>query len=137
MHNFKQIELTVEQTEILLAELEDITNKIMVYKPFVCFFGSLDLAMVLSEIYVWTQITRRKYPDRQGWFYRTYDEWESRIGLNEYSIRKLTKQLVKANYIETKIAKANGNPTCHYRSVLGKILNLMVSLNFTETKLEN
>lgn len=130
-------QLTVEQTEILLAELDDISNKIMLYKPFVRYFGSLDLAIVLSEIYIWTQITKRKYPERGGWFYRTYVDWEERIGLNEYSIRKSTKQLENANYIETKIAKAHGNPTCHYRSVLGKILNLMVSLNFEETNIEN
>lgn len=137
MSNHDQTELTVEQAEFLLAELNNVSNKLMLYKPFVSYFGGLDIAMVLSEIFLWSQISRHKYPDRNGWFYRSYDEWKERIGLNEYRIRKLSRQLEGAEYIETKVAKAYGNPTCHYRSVLGKILNLMVSLNFKETNLNN
>jgi hypothetical protein len=54
--------------------------------------------------------------------------WLERVGLREDAVRKIIKVLVKEGYIQTTIKKANGAPTCHYKFVRGKLLELMDTL---------
>lgn len=148
----------VEDVEDLLAEFNSPRNRLTVYKPFVRYFGDLNTAIILSEIFTWSYHFRnRKLPGiGYGWFYRQYEPsykqqelddasdvgvadeinnttgretegktWLERIGLREDVVRKVVKVLVKEGYVQTVVKKANGAPTCHYKFVRGKLLELM------------
>ena len=158
----------VEDVEDLLAEFNSPKNRLTVFKPFVRYFGDLNTAIILSEIFTWSYHFR----DRKlsgigyGWFYRQYEPsckqqeldaasgvevtademnetkgreaegktWLERVGLREDVVRKIVKVLVKDGYVQTVVKKANGAPTCHYKFVRGKLLELMDTLKKQERK---
>ena len=156
----------VEEVEDLLAEFNSPKNRLTVFKPFVRYFGDLNTAIILSEIFTWSYHFRdRKLPGiGYGWFYRQYEPsckqqtldgtsgvevadyemnettgrgaegktWLERVGLREDVVRKIVKVLVKDGYIQTVVKKANGAPTCHYKFVRGKLLDLMDTLKKQE-----
>lgn len=161
----------VEEVEDLLAEFNSPRNRLTVFKPFVRYFGDLNTAIILSEIFTWSYHFRdRKLPGiGYGWFYRQYEPsckqqeldgtsgvevaadeinestgrepegktWLERVGLREDVVRKIVKVLVKDGYVQTVVKKANGAPTCHYKFVRGKLLELMDTLKKQERKPEN
>ena len=152
----------VEDVEDILAEFNSPRNRLTVFKPFVRYFGDLNTAIILSEIFTWSYHYRhRRLPGiGYGWFYRQYEPsgkmqehdgtsgtgvpddemdetmgrksegktWLERVGLRDDAVRKIIKVLVKEGYIQTTIKKANGAPTCHYKFVRGKLLELMDTL---------
>jgi len=161
----------VEEVEDLLAEFNSPRNRLTVFKPFVRYFGDLNTAIILSEIFTWSYHFRnRKLPGiGYGWFYRQYEPsckqqeldgtsgvdvagdeieeitgreaegktWLERVGLREDVVRKIVKVLVKDGYVQTVVKKANGAPTCHYKFVRGKLLELMDTLKKQERNPEN
>lgn len=161
----------VEEVEDLLVEFNSPRNRLTVFKPFVRYFGDLNTAIILSEIFTWSYHFRnRKLPGiGYGWFYRQYEPsckqqefdgtsgaeviademdettgreaegktWLERVGLREDVVRKIVKVLVKDGYVQTVVKKANGAPTCHYKFVRGKLLELMDTLKKQERNPEN
>lgn len=86
-------------------------NILTIPRIFVDLVGDLETALFLSQVLYWSD----KGSQDGGWFYKTYAEWEEEICLNEYKVRKAKNKLEEMGLIETKIKKANGNPTVHYR----------------------
>ena len=158
---------SAEDVEDLIAEFNSPKNRLTVFKPFVRYFGDLNTAIILSEIFTWSHHFRnRNLPGIGcGWFYRQYEPsckqehnqtsihctpvdetdekthgesdgktWIERVGLREEVVRKIVKALAKGGYIQITIKKANGAPTCHYKFVRGKLLELMDTLKKQEWK---
>ena len=73
--------------------------------------GSLDGALLLSQIIFWSDKTKR--PD--GYFYKTYAEWEVETTLSKYKVNKHVKAMKAAGFLETKKRKVDGSPTLHYK----------------------
>jgi len=73
--------------------------------------GDLAGGAFLGEIIFWCD--KGKSPD--GFFYRSSKEWNERVYLSEYQIRKYAKLCQEFGFLETDIRKANGAPTTHYR----------------------
>lgn len=75
--------------------------------------GKLESAMVLSECEFWTGKGRNK----EGWFYRTHDEWHDRTRLTRYKIDGAMVHInnVMPGVIEKKIMRVGGTPKAHYR----------------------
>lgn len=66
--------------------------------------------LFVSQLVFWSGKAKR-----DGWFYRSYEEWMREDYLNEYQVRKLAKECVVYGWLETKVMKAKGAPTVHYR----------------------
>ncbi len=49
-----------EDVEELLAEFNSPRNRLTVFKPFVSFFGDLNTAIILSEIFTWSYHFRHR-----------------------------------------------------------------------------
>lgn len=95
----------------LIKSLTGQANVLTIPRVFMEYTGSLDAALFLSQILYWSD-----KGDEEGWFYKTYLEWKKELCLGEYEIRKSIKLLRDdKGIIETKIKKANGNPTLHFR----------------------
>jgi len=84
-------------------------NILTIPRQFVDYMGNLDGALFLSQVLYWSD------RGRDGWFYKTYAEWQEEICLSEYEVKKAVKKLVDLGVLETQVRKANGNPTVHYR----------------------
>lgn len=86
-------------------------NTIGIPRPLIKFMDSLEGGAFLSQLIYWSDKGGRS----DGWFYKTYQEWYEDIYLSEYEIRKWSKRMVEEGYLETKVMRANGSPTVHYR----------------------
>lgn len=95
----------------LIRSLSGQANMLTVPVMFVDLTGDIESAILLSQILYWTGKTNNK----DGWIYKSNKEWQEEIHLATYSIRKATKKLTDMGIVETKLKRANGSPTLHYR----------------------
>lgn len=86
------------------------TNILTIPRAFIDYTRSLDAALLLSQILYWSD---RADPD--GWFYKSYADWEYETTLGEYEVRKAINLFKTNGLVTTKIQKVNGNPTLHYK----------------------
>ena len=95
----------------LLVQFSGQHNTITILRPFIKFCGDIPTAMFLSQLLYWSDKGSRK----DGFIFKTHSQWEEEIGLSESQIRRVTKRLVNEGILETKLRKAFGAPTLHYR----------------------
>lgn len=104
----------------LIQELTGDRNVISIPRKFIDLTGDLNSAAILNQILYWS--SRTKDPD--GWFYKTYSEWQEEIGLTQYQVKraitgdKRTKKdnLVLSDLGVQTIRKKRGNAVkLHYR----------------------
>ncbi|HZH92195.1 MAG TPA: hypothetical protein VEX70_16480 [Pyrinomonadaceae bacterium] len=94
----------------LIKSLTGQNNVLTIPVEFIHYTGSIDAALFLSQLLYWTDKGRRA----DGFIYKTYKEWENEICLSEYEVKKARKNLEAKGILETKVMRANGNPTVHY-----------------------
>ncbi|MGD6773373.1 DnaD domain-containing protein [Staphylococcus simulans] len=68
-------------------------------------------AALLNQLIYWSDRTHRK----DGYFYKSYKEWEEEIFLSKYQVMRAVKKLKGMGIVETALKKANGAPTVHYK----------------------
>lgn len=68
-------------------------------------------AALLNQLIYWSDRTHRK----DGYFYKSYKEWEDEIYLSKYQVMRSIKKLKSMGIVETALKKANGAPTVHYK----------------------
>ncbi|XOD82273.1 conserved phage C-terminal domain-containing protein [Staphylococcus epidermidis] len=69
------------------------------------------IAALLNQMIYWSDRTSRK----DGYFYKSYNEWYEELHLTEYQVRRATKKLKSFGFVDTALKKANGAPTLHYK----------------------
>lgn len=101
------------QSEIfsLIQHLTGQKNILTVPRAFIAYTGSLEAALLLSQIIYWSD--RTKNP--QGWFYKSYLDWQAELSLSKHKVNTAVNQIKSKGILKTKVKKANGNPTLHYR----------------------
>ena len=93
-------------------------------KIYVKAFGDVNTAYFFSQILYWSD--KGKRPD--GYFYKTAQDWTDETGLNGYRLQKARKQLEETGLIETRVMRANGSPTVHYRVDQDAVANWISSI---------
>lgn len=73
--------------------------------------GDLPAALLLSQLTYWSG--RQSRPD--GFIWKSYIEWQGEIGLSSYQVKRSADKLQARGWIETKLKRADGSPTVHYR----------------------
>lgn len=73
--------------------------------------GDINAAMLLSQIVYWSDKSKRK----DGWFYKSFSEWNQEIGLSQYKVKRATQMLQEKKLIQVALHRANGAPTLHYK----------------------
>lgn len=84
--------------------------------------GDHKAAILLSQILYWSDRTK----DQDGWFYKSYSDWQQETGLSETQVRRIVNGDRRAKTpgptlrdfgVETKLRKVRhtGAPTLHYR----------------------
>ena len=79
--------------------------------------SDFNTAILLNQIVFWSDKSKRK----DGYFYKSYVEWEEETTLTEYQIRRSSKVLKDMGIVETVLKKANGSPTLHYKVNMDKL----------------
>ncbi len=87
-------------------------NILAIPKSFIRFCDEdLYIGLFLSQIVYLSDKGSRE----DGYIYKSNKEWKEDYFLSDYAIRKAKKYLEDKEIIETKLIKANGAPTTHYK----------------------
>lgn len=96
-----------------LLSMIDTDNTITVNRPIVMFLGSLEGAMLLSQLLYWTPRTTLK-GKMKGWVAKSDKDFQDELCLSRYSVRSARELLHRRKLIKTHVAKFYGTPTIHY-----------------------
>lgn len=97
--------------KLLIATYSGNERHITIPKIYLELTNDYPTAALLNQMIFWSDKTKR----RDGFFYKTYKEWEEETFLSEYQVRRASKALKELGFLETKLKKANGSPTLHYK----------------------
>ena len=122
----------------VIASFSGNERHITVPKIYLEITGDFNTAALLNQMIFWSDKTKRK----DGFFYKTYLEWEDELTLSEYQVRRAVKSLKDKGLVETKLKKANGSPTIHYKinmdvlsdSIIKKLKNRNLTNLSNDTK---
>lgn len=112
--------MSIGVTEILSACKR--TRKVTMFEPFLEHFSDIDYACVLSEVCVRSGDALQLDPGGNGWFGRTYEQWETLTGIPATQARKVCLDLAEQKYIEHEIRGRSGS---HFRAVPESIARLV------------
>ncbi|MBA3354772.1 MAG: hypothetical protein H0U18_02295 [Pyrinomonadaceae bacterium] len=91
----------MKQKEVfaLLKKFSGQSNILTAPVAFIRYTGALECAVFLSQVIYWTQRSE------DGWFYKSYSDWEKEICLSAYEVRKASRLLKNKGVLETKVKK--------------------------------
>ncbi len=126
----------MEQQDVIniISQFTGQSNLLVIPRVLIDFTGSIKSALFLSQLLYWTGKTR------DGWVYKTYQDWENEISIKEDTLRAIINEFKKLGILETRVAKANGNPTVHYHLIPDKLteeLNEFLKEQEIETREES
>ena len=100
-----------EDIRNLIHELSGQQNLVSIPVVYIEITGDLNTALLLNQMVFWSDKSKRK----DGYFYKSYKDWEDEIHLSEYQVRRSIKKLKELDFIETELKRANGSPTLHFK----------------------
>jgi len=95
----------------LVKHLTGQPNVLTIPRAFIAYTGSLEAALLLSQIIYWSDRTSNP----QGWFWKSYREWEEELSLSKHKVNTAVNQIKSKGFLKTRVRKANGTPTLHYK----------------------
>lgn len=107
----------------LVTKFSGQHNTFTVPKIFVKLTGDFTTAILLNQIVFYSDKSKRT----DGFFYKTYKEWEEEVCLTERQVRYSANKLKKMGLIETKLKRANGAPTVHYKLHYDKLVESILT----------
>ena len=105
-------------TKLIEAITKEPAKILAVPGELVHFVGSAQKAVFLSQLLYWSDKGTRS----DGYIFKTKKDWKNEIGLSEYQITRYTAELIESEFLDTKLKKAFGNPTVHYKLDVEKLL---------------
>lgn len=112
-----------EVVKVLIAQMSEPKNTLTIPKIYVELTGDLTTALLLNQIVFYSNESERN----DGYFYKTYKEWEEETLLTERQVRNSVNKLKKMGLVETKVMKANGSPTVHYKLDFDKLVDSILT----------
>lgn len=107
----------------LLAQVSGHDRILTVPKLYIELTGNLVESVLLNQIVFYSDKSKRK----DGFFYKRYEDWQEETCLTERQVRNAAKKLVAKGLIETKVMRANGSPTVHYRLISDKLVGWIMT----------
>jgi len=109
----------------LIEAVSGQLNLLVVPRIFIEMTGDIETALIISQCIYWSSRSRAE----DGWFWKTTAEFADEVAMGDYKFRSAVKRLVVMGLLETKIKKANGNPTTHYKPNLEEIANRIITIS--------
>ena len=100
---------------------QDSKFYVMFYPEMAHRFGSIARAIYLQNLIYWSDKGHRK----DGFVYKKKESIEKETTLTRFQQDSCRKYFEKKGILETKLLKANGAPTLHYRVKNGIVRNLL------------
>lgn len=125
----KEYTFSSSSTIELIRSFSGQTNTITFSKLFLAIAGDIPSALMLGQLVFWWG----KGSAEGGWIWKRDQDWEDEVGISPKQALRARNNLKRQGLIETKIKKAFGNPTLHYRVCERKLLESLVSYQRYET----
>lgn len=109
----------------------ELEKPVVLYPQIARALGGISEAIYFQQLYYWHDKGKRD----DGWIYKTKKEIEEETTLTRDQQDRIRTKLVKMGVLETKIIKANGSPTLHYKINFGIVENTL--LEKRETRYSN
>jgi hypothetical protein len=84
--------------------------------------GGIEEAVYIQQLYYWSDKGKRD----DGYIYKSKKEWEEETTLSRYQQDRIRKKMEEQGLIKTKLIKANGSPTIHYKLIDEGVQNLLM-----------
>lgn len=97
---------------------------VVIHTQIVKALGSLESALYFQQLYYWSDKGKRL----DGYIYKTKEEIEDETTLTRFQQDRIRKSLVSMGILDTKLIKANGAPTMHYRLNIDRMNVLIASV---------
>ena len=107
----------------IIRKLSGQENVLTIPRVYIEYTGDLTTAALLNQIVFYSDKSKRT----DGFFYKTYEEWEKEICLTKRQVKYSTDKLKALGIVETKLKKANGAPTLHYKLDYDKLVDSIVT----------
>jgi hypothetical protein len=109
--------------------MKDLLVRPIAFHPVLArLFGGINEAVYWQQLHYWSD--KGKRPD--GFIYKTKEKIEEETTLTRYQQDSVRKKLEQAGYLETKLIKANGAPTLHYKVNARLVENLLMERRETD-----
>src|SRR5699024_2855356 len=82
----------------VISTFSGTERHITVPRVYLELLGDFNTAAFLNQLIFWSDKTRRS----DGYFYKTYTEWNEELLLSEYQVRRSAKTLKDRGFIDTK-----------------------------------
>ena len=107
----------------ILRKMSGQDSVITIPKIYIDFTGDLTTAAILNQLVFYSDKGKRS----DGFFYKSYKEWEEETGLTKRQVSYSIGKIKDLGLVETKLKKANGSPTIHYKLDYDKLLDSIVT----------
>ncbi|WMW41382.1 hypothetical protein RE433_29025 (plasmid) [Bacillus cereus] len=107
----------------IISQISGQENILVVPKIFIKLTGDLTTAILLNQIVFYSDKSKRT----DGYFYKSHKEWQEEICLTKRQVSYSTAKLKELGLVETKLMKANGAPTLHYKLDYDKLVDWIVT----------
>lgn len=97
--------------KFFLSSMSGQERIITIPKLYVEFMGNYPGAVLLNQIIFYSDKSKRT----DGFFYKSYPDWHDELHLTEKQVRLAVTKMKELGFLETKLKKANGTPTLHYK----------------------
>lgn len=87
-------------------------------------------AALLNQLIYWSDRAHRK----DGYFYKSYKEWEDEIYLSKYQVMRSIKKMKSMGIVETALKKANGRLQSIIKSIVKLLHNGLLSFLTMESQ---
>ena len=100
----------------LIKQYSGQHNTVTFQRPYVEFTGSVDGALLLGQMIYWSD-----KGDEDGWFYKSYMDWQNEIYVKERSARSIAQGFEAQGFLEIQKRRTpSGTPKMHYRFLLDR-----------------
>jgi hypothetical protein len=121
-----------KQITTLIKSMSGQANILTIPRIYISITGDINSALLLSQAVYWSD----KTGNPEGWFYKSYPDWQEEIGLTQYQVKRAAVALQKLGVMETDLRKVNRAPTVHYLVLFDPLYDLiMKKLDNQETSL--
>lgn len=113
----------------LLAQFSGNDSFLTIPKIYYRLTKNLNKSLLLSQVIFYSD---KSTYCQDGWFYKTYQEWQTEVFLSVRGMRDLFKELVNESLIEMRVAKVHGTRTPLFRPRLDNIAKAIEALLLSE-----
>jgi hypothetical protein len=113
----------------LLAQFSGNDSFLTIPKIYYRLTKNLNKSLLLSQVIFYSD---KSTYCKDGWFYKTYEDWQKEVFLSVRGMRDLFKELVSEELIEMRVAKIQGTRTPLFRPRLDNVAKAIEALLLSE-----